>query len=151
MRCHLGGVSLKKIVSFLLWANCQIGSAVQKIKITFIFQNNSFHAVSFMSPWVGLAREGWRQKIWNWIPGQTEHIYTDTFVLPRNSYSWILIMIVGPVIGPLHPRLHNQWSVLVCNTTNNNMNYDLHLSIIKVFGFVNATTASTSTCSPVRA
>ncbi len=41
-------------------------------------------------------------------------------------------MMVGPVIGPLH----HQWSVLVCNATNNN---DLHFSMVKIFGFVYAT------------
>ena len=44
--------------------------------------------------------------------------------------------------------LHHQWSVLVCNATNNN---DLHFSIVKIFGFVYATAASTCSCSPIRA
>ncbi len=55
------------------------------------------------------------------------------------------------------------WSVSVCNATNNNglcqsvsvcnatNNNGIQFSIIKIFGFVYATAASTCSCSPDRA
>ncbi len=42
--------------------------------------------------------------------------------------------------------LHHQWSVLVCNVTNNT---HLHFFIVKISGFVYATAASTCSCPPV--
>ncbi len=84
-----------------------------------------FHMVNFMSPWwAGLETK----KIWKFqqSPGQTEHIahYWQCCTSEKFYLSWILIIIVSPVTGPLY----HQWSMLVCNATNNN---DLHFSIVK--------------------
>ncbi len=78
-----------------------------------------------MSPWAGLETKKYLKSPTITRTNRT-HYTLLTMLYFREILSWILIMIVGPVIVPLY----HQWSVLVCNATNNN---DLHFSIVKRF------------------